>query len=138
MALSWREVWGRVMGLNIGSGPARVIATGSVTSFFGHPIRFDVTHRERNQVVELEFTRIADIPDVEVRTEWLADGIKLVLVNFDRPDGRGSATPVLLSEVEEELVFFHFRVFRLGRSDDRTVHYTFYAVRKQDVDWTPG
>jgi len=126
------------MGLNIGSGPARVIATGSVTAFFGHAIQFDVEYLDRSHVVALEFTRDSGVQGVSVRTEWLSGGVKLVLANFDQPDGRGSATPVLLAEVDEELLFFHFRVFRLGQSEDRTVHYSFYVVRKRDVDWTPG
>jgi hypothetical protein len=126
------------MAYSIRSGPAKVIATGSVTGFFGHPIRFAVGYLDRTHVLELEFSSAPEIADVEVQTEWLPDGMKLLLVNFDRPDGRGSANPVLLAEFEEELLFFHFRVFRLGQSNDRTVHYTFYAVRKQDVDWTPG
>ncbi|MBW2257322.1 MAG: hypothetical protein JRI25_22375 [Deltaproteobacteria bacterium] len=126
------------MTYTIGCGPAKVIATGSVTAFFGHPLRFDVAYLDRNHVLLLEFARAPEIQDVAVHTEWLPDGMKLTLVNFDQADGRGSANPVLLSEFEEELLFFHFRVFRLGQSDDRTVHYSFYAVQKQDVDWTPG
>ena len=61
--------------------------------------------------------------------------LSLRLVNFGGTAGRGSAQPVLLSETPRDLLFFHFRVFRYGRTDDHTVHYTFYRVAKDQVGW---
>ncbi len=59
-------------------------------------------------------------------------------MNFDGPEGRGSADPVLVADVADDLVFLHFRVFRHGRTADRTVHYTFYSVAKSAIGWVPA
>jgi len=123
------------MTLRIRSGPARVIASGEVTGFGGHPLRFDLDLDGVPFSVELTFG--SDGGDVHVVAEPVPDGLRFSLRNFDGPDGRGSAVPVLLGELGDELVFLHFRAFRWGRTDDRTVHYTFYAVEKEAVGWQP-
>lgn len=126
------------MALVIRSGPAAVIASGEVTGFGGQAIRFDLREEELTFAVELGFESDPAAPELAVHTEQLPDGLRLRLVNFDAADGRGSAVPVLLGELGDELLFMHFRVFRWGRTDDRTVHYTFYRAGKDDVGWQPG
>lgn len=125
------------MSLDIRSGPARVIGHGTVTDFFAHGLRLELTWRSATVAVQLAFESDPDREGPDVRTEWPEGGMRFVLINFDQPDGRGSARPALIGEVGDELLFLHFRVFRYGRTDDRTVHYTFYAVDKADVSWTP-
>lgn len=111
------------MQLFIRSGPARVLASGSVTAFAAHPLRFDLGPA----AVVLRFTTAPDVEDVAVRAATAEDGaIVLELINFDGADGRGSAVPVPLGEVEGGMLYLHFRVFRFGRTEDRTVTYTFY------------
>jgi hypothetical protein len=72
-----------------------------------------------------------------VSSHPIDDGVALELVNFDGVEGRGTSLPALLAEVGPDLVFLHFRVFRWGRTPDRTVHWTFYRVPKEGVSWTP-
>jgi hypothetical protein len=119
----------------IRSGPAIVLDTGLVTGFGGHPIHFTVTLNQVPFLVALEFHSDGGEIRVETRTE--ADGLVLTCVNFDSAEGRGSSHPVLLGEAGEDLLWMHFKVFRYGRTDDRTVHYTFFRAAKADVGWTP-
>ena len=39
-----------------------------------------------------------------------------------------------LGTVGDDVVFVHFKVFRYGRTPDRTVHYTFYAAPRSVLD----
>jgi hypothetical protein len=131
--------------LSISSGPARVLADGAVTTFGAHPLYFeldlgaDAAAAEAPTVLALGIRFLSDAadPNPRVASMGLDDGFRLDLINFDGADGRGSAQPVLIGEVGEDLVFLHFRVFRFGRSEDRTLMYTFYRVSKTEVDWSP-
>ncbi|MBA2319536.1 MAG: hypothetical protein H0V89_00135 [Deltaproteobacteria bacterium] len=110
------------------SGPARVLATGTVTTFDGFPLVLGIDHPLELEI-ELRFLSDPAVPDVALRDIGQAGRrISWELVNFDGPDGRGSAAPVLVADTGENRIYLHFRVFRYGRTLDRTVHYTFYQV----------
>lgn len=120
----------------IESGPAWVIEHGVVTTFGGHPLTLVLQLPEDNLAVELHF--VDDGGDPDVRTEETPTGYRLHCVNFGDASGRGSAEPVLLGQIAEDLLFMHFRVFRFGLSIDRTVQFTFYRARKARLGWTPA
>ncbi len=124
------------MSIAIRSGAARVVASGTVTTFGGQPLVFDLADGDPMRV-EMHFVRDQTTEDVAVLSEEFDGGFRFRLVNFDGIDGRGSARPVLLGEDGKDLLFFHFRVMRFGITDDRTVFYTFYRTRKEDVGWQP-
>jgi hypothetical protein len=110
------------------SGPARVVASGTVTTYAGFPLIFGIVD-PRPVEVELRFASDPGVPDVAVRP-LPGEGARITweLVYFDGPDGRGTADPVLLNQAPESSIYLHFRVFRYGRTADRTVHYTFFEV----------
>lgn len=120
--------------MDILSGPARIVESGLVTAFMGNPLKLKL---DAGASVELVFEATPDQPDVRVETEWTQEGICFHCYNFDDESGRGSREPALLGEWGEDLLFFHFRVFLWGTTADRTVHYTFYLVNKEDVSWEP-
>ncbi len=116
------------------SGPARVVASGEVTSFFGHPLEIQLGLPEGPLVVSFSF-QPGSTPSVD---STLRDGgWSFTLTGFDDDRGRGSAEPVLLAELEHDLVFLHFRAFRFGATPDHTLHYTCFRVPKAAVGWTP-
>lgn len=126
------------MAVRISSGPAEVLACGEVTTFGGAGLEL-VLDPPHALTVRLSFAADPAVADVAVRTLPSAPGSwHFELVHFDKPDGRGSAVPVLLGETADGLLFFHFRVSRFGRSEDRTVHYTLYRVSKADAGWVPA
>lgn len=120
--------------MEITSGPAMILASGTVTAFLAHPVIIKVTETVPLQV-EFHFKADPDVPGVAVETEAEGSTFKLICVNFDKDDGRGSAVPVLLGTYQNLVVLLHFRVFLHGRTEDRTVHFTLYAVDDDEVDW---
>ncbi len=107
----------------ISSGPAKVIASGLVTSFFGHPLRFDDVV---DWAVTIRFSE-DDTGAPRVESLFTDEGVEFELVNFTGADGRGTAQPALIGETPLGLLFIHFRTFRHGASADYTVHYTFFV-----------
>lgn len=124
------------MAIHLTSGPATVLSSGAATSFMGNDLTLTIV-QPVDVVLELAFRSDPAVEDVAIDVSTFDNHMRFVCTNFDGADGRGSAQPVLLGEADDLLVFFHFRVFRYGRTDDRTVHYTLYTVKKADVDWTP-
>lgn len=121
------------------SGPAAVVGSGETTTFGGHPLRLVLDMDDTEAItVELRFRSDDSQEEASVQSVPMDDGIALELVNFDGVDGRGTSLPALLAEVGPDLVFLHFRIFRWGRTPDRTVHWTFYRVPKDAVSWTPA
>lgn len=121
----------------IRSGPATVVDSGVVTTFGGHGLELLVAPGDDWLAIELSFRSDATgLPSVA--SQPTPRGYHLTCTNFDDDAGRGSAEPVLLGELDDDLYFLHFRSARHGRSDDRTVWFTVYRVRKADVGWQPG
>ena len=123
--------------MSITSGPATVIEHGTVTTFGGLDLTLNLDLVEGRWSIQLVF-RDQEKGSPAVSTEVTDEGMIFECVNFTGADGKGSAAPVLLGELGADLIFFHFRVFQHGHSDDRTVHYTFYRVHKDAVDWQPA
>lgn len=117
------------------SGAARVVASGVVTTFGGNDLAIDLDLGDDRVRVELAFASPGGEPAVS--TDEIPKGYRIRCENFDDPYGRGSAEPVLLGALGDDLIFLHFRVQRFGRSVDRTVTYTFYRARKADLGWVP-
>jgi hypothetical protein len=125
------------MAASIWSGPAEVVAHGTVTSFGGHGIYLELPFGGRTFAIGITFREDPDRQGPAVDSVAMPNGVRLDLVNFDGPDGRGSAQPSLVGEAGDDLLMWHFRVFRYGRSVDRTLHFTFFRVPKADVGWSP-
>jgi len=127
------------MNLVLSSGPARVIAAGEVTTFFGNDLTLQLRDESLEHTITLRFLTDASAPGVAVRAPPSDAGhLVLDLVNFDDDSGRGSAEPVLLGAFGEELLFLHFRAFRFGKTPDHTVHYTVFAASREAVDFRPA
>ena len=118
----------------IESGPTKILDSGQVTTFAGADLHFAFEVDEVPFTFEMVFETDPAVDDVAVHVTQTERGLVLQCVNFDKPDGRGSAVPVALGEVGEFVVFVHFRVSRYGTSVDRTVHYTFYAAPRSVLD----
>jgi hypothetical protein len=124
------------MSIRIHSGHAEVVDHGTVTSCWGGSLLLEIEISEARSVVELVFDDSGE-GEPTIETEFVDSGLRLHCRHFGSEPGRGSAEPVLLGELEDSLLLFHFRVFRYGKTTDRTVIYTFYRVNKADVNWKP-
>jgi hypothetical protein len=130
-----RNVKAREVQVQVRSGAARVVASGVATTFGGAGLEVSVELGSTTARVVLDFRSSGGEPAVV--SEEIPGGYRLVCDNFDDAYGRGSAVPVLLGEVGEDLAFLHFRVQRFGRSEDRTVTFTFYLAAKEAMGWVP-
>ena len=124
------------------SGGAEVVAHGAVTTFFGGQLHVSVPV-EPPLRVEFWFRSDPEVDGVSARAEWNEIGVLLDCVNFDDDSGRGTRQPMYLQDDGEYALFLHFRVFRHGRSDDRTVQFSFYRARRDQLppgalDWEPA
>lgn len=124
--------------MQIQSGPAWIVGSGSVTTFGGNPLLLVLELGDDNVAVELRFVDDPPAGAASVRSEETPTGWIFHCVNFEALLGRGSAQPILIGDLHDDLVFFHFRAFRYGTSPDWTVHYTFFRTRKERVGWTPS
>ena len=121
------------------SPPAWVLDSGAVTTFGGNPLVLVLELPEDNIAVELRFADDPTAGSAGVRSEETGTGYLLHCVNFEPLMGRGSALPILLGELGDDLVFLHFRAFRYGATPDWTVLFTFYRAHKERIGWTaPG
>lgn len=122
------------MPLRLASGPASVVAHGEATTFCGHPLVIGFELLDGSDfAVELRFRTDPADPALRVNPTAVEGRLSLACINFDAADGRGSALPVWLTLRDGTAYFLHFRVFRYGRTDDHTVHYTIYAVPEAHV-----
>ena len=121
----------------IESGPALVVDSGMVTTFFGEGLVLVLELPDDNLAIELEFESGAP-GEARVDSVPTETGMRLRCFGFEDASGRGSAQPVLIAELGTDLVFLHFRVFKFGETDDRTVHYTFFRASKSKVGWVPN
>lgn len=117
------------------SGPARVVASGEVTSFFGNPLAIQLDLPEGPVSISFSF-QPGSAPRVD--SAHRDGGWSFTLTGFDDDRGRGSSEPVLLAELAQDLLFLHFRAFRFGQTPDHTLHYTCFRVAKAAVGWAPA
>lgn len=123
------------MSVSLESGPARVVASGQATTFFGAPLRVALDLDGLGQY-GIEF-HLREEPSGDLRVDSTIEPSRLVLdlVNFRDVVAKGSGAPVLLGEARGTLYFLHFRVWRVGRTPDATLHFTILAASRADVGW---
>lgn len=115
------------------SGKCEILAHGSATTFFGGPLHLSVP-ADPPMRVEFWFRTDASIPGPQARADWNEIGLLLDCANFDDDSGRGTQRPLYLrDEGEEQVLFLHFHVQRFGRSEDRTVFYTFFRAKRDEL-----
>jgi len=113
------------------SGPAQVVSSGDVTTFFGLPLLVTVSLEEGPFVLEWRF---AEGDEPEVVGEPIAGGHRFVCRGLDPTPGKGTAEPVVVADLGADVLLVHFRSTRWGASEDRTVHWTVFRVNKEHLD----
>ncbi|TVQ91876.1 MAG: hypothetical protein EA397_08220 [Deltaproteobacteria bacterium] len=120
----------------LSSGPARVLQSGTVTSFMGHPIAIVVSLFDgEGYAIEFRFEAAGPEEGLGASADVQPWGTIITLRNFREVSGRGSGQPVLLGEEGGRLVFLHFRVWHTGKTVDPMIHYTLFSAEKDSVGW---
>ena len=107
------------------SGPATVVSSGEATTFLGHPLLVTFELAEGSLVIEWVFE---EGTSPAVIGEEIPGGRRFRCVALDDRPGRGTGTPSPVGQVGSDALFVHFRVFRWGRTDDWTVHWTLFRT----------
>lgn len=123
------------MSLAFSSGPARILASGVATTFFGHDLDLRFALDEGPWRIAVRW-QPDDGGGLSAEVVSDPEGCVLTLRGFDDDRGRGSAQPILLGALASDLLFLHVRSFRYGASADHTLHYTMFRVAAADVGWT--
>lgn len=117
----------------IKSGPADVLATGTVIGYYNNPIEF-IFPSENEDDMRL----IIEFRNDEIREELYSENevinshtMKMTLYNFNSPMGSGSRNPIRLGNFNNKVMFGHFRISTVNDDsgeNDKMLHYTFYLV----------
>jgi hypothetical protein len=107
------------------SGPATVVSSGEATTFQGHPLLVTFDLAEGPFVLEWVFEAGEE---AAVLGEEIPGGRRFRCVALDDRPGRGTQSPSPVGQVGGDDLLVHFRVFRWGRTDDFTVHWTVFRV----------
>lgn len=108
------------------SGPADVVASGVLISFKGEPIDIELNPLG----LRFGFSDDPKAPAPRMSAESSAPGrLTIHLTNFNSPIGIGSSEPLRIGREAERTLYLNFRIYKLGGSLDRTLHYTIYSVK---------
>jgi len=113
----------------IHSGPALVLASGSVIAFRGNPVTLIFGPGERKLKFEFSFVseQTGEQSPLQVRLERPDDfTLRLTLVNFNDPLGAGTTVPKSVGVLQGRQLYIHYRVYHLEESADKLIHYTLY------------
>lgn len=112
--------------ITINSGPAEIVASGTVIAFSEHPIIIKLANL--NAIFKFRDEKEKDDQHIEKK---LLDPttLELTLYNFDNPIGSGTSKPMLLGQLNGQPLYVHFRVYALHGSD-KTLQFAFYRVRE--------
>jgi hypothetical protein len=116
------------------SGPAEVVASGTVIGFRGNPIEVDlgpgslkirfrfIDEADGNQPPRVEGDNVSD------------KTLQLSFFNFTSPVGTGSIEPLWLGTEnrEEAAILLHYRIYALN-SSDKTLQFTVYRQANAPV-----
>jgi hypothetical protein len=107
------------------SGPAEVIDSGTVISFYGNPISLHYPDLGIKIIFEFKMGE-------EGRGTYVDSGVpepgilKLTLYNFDDRFGAGTIKPMRIGKYEGRRLYVQLRVYTLQGSPDKTLQYTVY------------
>lgn len=113
------------------SGPAEVIASGTVIAFDNQPIEITVTLPDYTFIWLLNF--IDEDGKDELRTDNRVideNTLEMTFYNFKNPLGSGSISPLKIGTYNNKSLFIHYRIYDLNTSD-KTIHYTIFLNKEE-------
>ena len=122
------------MTARIWSGAARILASGTAISFDSGSFWIECPLDDDTVfLVQIHLTEDTTGAEPSLESGLAPHHLQLWLTNFGTPDGKGSSQPVYLEPYGEDLLYFHFRVFRHGRTREYELSYSFYRIAMADV-----
>jgi hypothetical protein len=116
---------------NVRSGPAEIVASGTVIAFNGSPVEIEFGSPWKLHLI----LRFKDVPGEEKQriSGKIIDRrtLEVTFFNFKNPLGSGSTRAIPIGKVGDNEVYIQYRIHALGESD-KTLHYTIYRAPKKD------
>lgn len=110
--------------VEVRSGPAVIVASGTVISYAGNPI--EITYGPRIERLTLIFAFKDDKSNTRVEASTPnPNTLKLTLFNYVSPLGMGTSKPVNIGTLVGKPLYIQFRVYSFDDAD-KTIHYTIY------------
>lgn len=122
--------------LRIRSGPAEVLASGTVIAFGHNPIEVTWGEGDSRSGLMLTFAD-ADGPDQAVvgDVEVVGNILNITFVNCNSALGMGSMKPIEIGTYLGKTLYFQYRIHALTEAD-KLLHYTFYTSGRGADDGT--
>jgi len=126
--------------LDIKSGNADIIASGTVMSFEGNPIEIEFGEPKNRLKLINVFQDEKGKGDLRVEAINIDDNtLKITFFNFKNPHGSGNTKPLSFGTYEGRRLYINYRIFDLNPNEniDKTLHYTIYLgeeVPKNDKE----
>jgi hypothetical protein len=118
------------MDLDIASGSAKVIKSGSVFSFGKNPLIFQL---EGLKLI-LEFKDEVDndgkpIEKFSKKTEIIDEKtIKLTFINYNNSLGIGAIEPFRIGTIDDKALYFNYTIYGSTSRNSKNVQYTLFLV----------
>ncbi len=115
--------------LRLSSGPAEVIASGTVIPLNLYPVEIEFGEGTDKLRVVFRFIDEQGKDDTRVEAAQLDQRtVEVKLHNFTNPLGAGSWTALKIGFLSGLLLYRHYRVYDIGEGR-KTLHYTIYQLR---------
>jgi hypothetical protein len=115
------------------SGPAEVLAAGSVISFAGSPVTVEYGREAERFKINFRFVEDPGRAKPRVKARKVDTHIlEIRLTNFTSSAGNGSTKPVKIGGVDGWSLYLHYWVSALPASKDKILQFTVYRVL-QDI-----
>jgi hypothetical protein len=119
-----------VEGLEITSGPADVIASGTIISFEGNPVKIKFGPADGRLTIIFSFENKKDQngesnPYMNVKS-LDSKTAEFKLFNFNNSLGNGTINPLPIGTLWDKKLYLHFYVYAQGGARDKIIHYTLF------------
>lgn len=120
--------------VEIKSGNARIVVSGTVISFLGNPVEIKFGSAKEQLKIIFSFRDETNNDKISVENVPVDDPkvAKLVLVNFKNPLGTGNTQAIKLGTLDGLPLHINYRVYDIGSGSgaDKTIHYTLYQLEE--------
>src|SRR4051794_11689815 len=122
--------------LEVKSGPAKVIASGTVISFRGNQVDLTVGRFIGKFTVTLSFK---DDPPVvgqspALKVDFTVESPNSITVQFrnfsDVPLGAGNREPIKVASSARDDLYLSYRIYSLSGNADKLIHYAIYSIER--------
>lgn len=117
--------------VEVKSGSADIIASGTAIAFNGHPIEITFGPKSNRLTLILILNDNKNDKESKFESNIVDDAtLKLVFTNVNNPLGIGNISPVNIGELDGRELYLNTRIYSIEGIKDKTVHYNIYLLNE--------